>query len=272
MLRVGFLGAGKMAQALAKGFIAAGLTKGELISASAAPQDPQCVEAFQEMGAFASFDNKPVVEKSDVIWIAVKPQVVPEALADVKSLVTNRHLFLSVAMGVTVKELEKNLPNGSRVIRVMPNTPCLVRSGASVFVPGKKATKEDSFLAKKLLQAVGTCEEVSEYFLDTVTALSGSGPAYIYVIIESLADGGVKMGLPRDLAYRLAAQTVVGAGRMVLETNAHPGKLKDDVTSPAGSTAAGLHVLEKNGLRAALIGAIEEATKKCQEISAQSSE
>lgn len=160
------------------------------------------------------------------------------------------------------------LPKDARVIRVMPNTPALVRSGTSVFVSGSKATEKDADVTRTLLKSVGTCEEVSENLLDAITALSGSGPAYvikgfvysqcngfigkfiffqIYVLIESLADGGVKMGLPRDLAYRLAAQTVLGAGKMVRDTNIHPGILKDDVMSPAGSTAAGLYVLEQKG-------------------------
>lgn len=140
------------------------------------------------------------------------------------------------------------LPNESRVIRVMPNTPALVRQGCSVFVRGSKATDKDAFLTQQLLQSIGTCEEVAEYQMDAITALSGSGPAYVFVMIEALADGGVKMGLPRDLAYRLASQTVLGSGQLVRDSNRHPGQLKDDVTSPAGSTAAGLSHLEKKGI------------------------
>ncbi|KAK6629624.1 hypothetical protein RUM43_003441 [Polyplax serrata] len=265
MMKIGFIGAGKMAQALAKGFITAGLTKGEHIAASSAPQDIACIDAFKAMGAFASFDNKAVVEKSDVVMLAVKPHIVPIALSDIKPVVTPRHLIVSVAMGVTLKDIEKNLPEGTRVIRVMPNTPCMVQEGASVYVPGTKANKDDAEITKKLLQAVGTCEEAVESYLDPVTALSGSGPAYVYVMIEALADGGVKMGLPRDLALKLAAQTVVGAGRMVLTNKTHPGQLKDEVSSPAGSTCSGLHHLEKNCFRSALIGAIEAATLRCRE-------
>lgn len=141
----------------------------------------------------------------------------------------------------------QSLSSKARVIRAMPNTPALVRNGATVYVRGVAATSNDSSLTQKLFEAVGTCEEVTESMMDPVTALSGSGPAYIFVLIEALADGGVKMGLPRDLAYRLAAQTVLGAGKLVRETGRHPGQLKDDVTSPAGSTAAGLAFLEQNG-------------------------
>lgn len=258
-----------MAQALAKGFITAGLSKGNYIISSCHPSDLASAKAFQDLGAETIFENVPVVEKSDLVIVAVKPSIVPVALKEVKEspkLDTNK-LFLSIVMGVTVKKLEQCLPNDARIVRVMPNTPALVNSGASVFVRGHNVTDRDVFITKSLLKAVGTCEEVSENLLDTITALSGSGPAYVYVLIESLADGAVKMGLPRDLAYRLASQTVLGAGKMVRDTNIHPGVLKDDVTSPAGSTAAGLHYLEQKGFRSAVIGAIEAATQKCSQVS-----
>jgi pyrroline-5-carboxylate reductase len=226
----------------------------------------------QDLGAESLFENVPVVEKSDVIIVSVKPSVVPIALGDIKNApdIKADKLFLSIAMGVTIKQLEQYLPKECRVVRVMPNIPALVRSGASVFVTGSKATDRDAQLTKKLLKSVGTCEQVTENLLDAITALSGSGPAYIYILIESLADGGVKMGLPRDLAYRLASQTVLGAAQMVRDTNVHPGVLKDDVTSAAGSTAAGLHVLEQKGFRAAVISAIEAATERCREVTQSS--
>lgn len=141
----------------------------------------------------------------------------------------------------------KILPEDTRIIRVMPNTPAFVRQGCSVFVRGAKATDKDASLTKSFLESIGTCDEVTENLMDPITALSGSGPAYVFVMIEALADGGVKMGLPRDLAYRLASQTVLGAGQLVRDSGKHPGQLKDDVTSPAGSTASGLDHLEKNG-------------------------
>ncbi|XP_022915810.2 uncharacterized protein [Onthophagus taurus] len=267
LLKIGFIGGGKMAQAMAKGFISAGLSKGESMTASCHPSDMISHNAFKELGAESIFENVPVVQNSDVVIIATKPSVVPIALADItKAKVPAGKLFLSIAMGVTIKQLESYLPGESRVIRVMPNTPALVRSGASVYVCGSKATEEDGKITRKLLESIGTCDEVTEYMLDPITALSGSGPAYIYIMIEALADGGVKMGLPRDLAYRLASQTVLGASTMVKETKTHPGVLKDDVTSPAGSTAAGLHFLEQKGIRAALIGAIETATLRCREV------
>jgi len=256
-----------MAQALAKGFLTAGLTKGEHITASCVPQDVQCVEAFKELGSTVTFDNRVVAENSDVLLLAVKPSVVKPVLEFVRPKITSNHLLLSVAMGITVDQLEKLLPDGSKVVRVMPNTPALVQCGASVYVPGNHTTDEDNKLTQKLLSAVGTAERVPEYLMDPITALSGSGPGYVYVIIEAMADGAVRMGIPRDMAYRLASQTVLGAGTMVRDTREHPGKLKDDVTSPAGSTAAGLCALENGGIRHALIDALEKATERCRETS-----
>lgn len=207
-----------------------------------------------------------MVKKSDIVFIAVKPSVVSVALEAVNS-VSSGKLFISVAMGITLKELERLLPNDARVIRVMPNTPALVCEACSVFVRGTNATDSDAKITQALLEAIGTCEEVTENLMDPITALSGSGPAYIFVLIEALADGGVKMGLPRDLAYRLASQTVMGSGKMVRDTKDHPAVLKDAVTSPSGSTASGLHFLEKSNYRAAIIGAVEAATLRCKEIS-----
>ncbi|ERL90703.1 hypothetical protein D910_08050 [Dendroctonus ponderosae] len=256
LLRIGFIGGGKMAQAMAKGFISADLAS---------------LKAFKDLGAESVTENIPVVQKSQIVIVSVKPHIVPIALGDLKDAnIDDDKLYLSVAMGVTIKQLEQILPKGSRVIRVMPNTPALVQSGASVFVKGNAATEGDTTITKKLLQSIGTCEEVSEGMMDAVTALSGSGPAYVYLFIEALADGGVKMGLPRDLAYRLAAQTVLGGGKMVRDTKTHPGVLKDDVTSPGGSTATGIHFLEERAFRGTVMGAIEAATKRCKEVAASS--
>nr|NP_732243.1 Pyrroline-5-carboxylate reductase-like 2, isoform B [Drosophila melanogaster]AAN13746.1 Pyrroline-5-carboxylate reductase-like 2, isoform B [Drosophila melanogaster] len=170
-------------------------------------------------------------------------------------------------MGITLSTIESSLSPQARVIRVMPNLPAVVCSGCSVFVRGSKATDADADITQKLLQSVGTCEPVDESQLDVVTALSGSGPAYVFVMIEALADGAVHMGMPRDLAYRLASQTVLGAGHMVRDSGMHPGQLKDGVTSPAGSTAAALRQLELSGFRAAVSGAVEQATLRCRQIS-----
>lgn len=266
MLKIGFLGGGKMAQALAKGFINAGLSKGEKIIASCLPSDSGSIEAFQELGSSTVFSNSSVADHGDVLILSVKPQVVHKVLPEIKS---KNKLLLSIAMGISLNTLEKGLPEGTPVIRVMPNTPALVGCGATVYSRGRNASEKDAQLTEKLFSAVGFCEEVSENMIDPVTALAGSGPAYIYMVIEALADGAVKMGMMRPLAYKLAAQTVLGAGVMVRETNTHPGQLKDDVTSPAGSTITAVHYLEKHGLRSALIGAIEAATLRCREVTSQ---
>lgn len=220
------------------------------------------------MGAKSFIENIPVVQGTDVIFLSVKPNVVNTVLQDVHSVSANK-LFISIAMGVPISALQKKLSPTARVIRVMPNTPIMVQNGCSVFSRSENATDEDASLVETLFNSIGTCEEVPETYFDAVTALSGSGPAYVYVMIEALADGGVKMGLPRDLAYRLAAQTVMGAGKMVKETKAHPAQLKDDVSSPAGSTIHALHYLEKNRFRESLIGAIEKATERCRQVAEQ---
>ncbi|XP_011644512.1 pyrroline-5-carboxylate reductase isoform X1 [Pogonomyrmex barbatus] len=268
MLKIGFLGGGKMAQALAKGFIRTGLSKGEMMLASCLPNDIGSIEFFKKVGSNTVFTNAPIIDHGDVLILSVKPQVVPKVLPEFK-IRDNKKLLISIAMGISLTSLEKALPAGTPVIRVMPNTPALVGCGATVFARGKHATDKDAEITEKLFSAVGICEEVPENFIDPITALAGSGPAYIFMIIEAMADGGVKMGLTRPMAYKFAAQTVLGAGTMVRETNLHPGQLKDDVSSPAGCTITAIHQLEKDGLRSALISAIEAATLRCREVSSQ---
>ncbi|XP_067619361.1 pyrroline-5-carboxylate reductase 1, mitochondrial [Eurosta solidaginis] len=264
--RIGIVGGGKMALAMVKGFLSAGLTKSESVVASVHPDDTQSLKQFERIGVETVVKNEPVVEKSDIIFISVKPQVVPVILPEIKPL-SNNKLFISIAMGITLNTLEEYLASDSRVIRVMPNMPALVQSACSVYACGTKATQADGQITEALLKAIGTCEEVPENMFDAITGLSGSGPAYVFVMIEALADGGVRMGLPRDVAYRLAAQTVVGAGKMVRDTKQHPGILKDNVTSPAGSTAAALKVLEAAGLRGTIADAVQAATLRCREVS-----
>ena len=179
---------------------------------------------------------------------------------------TRKHLLISIAAGVPLAKLEAGLGAGARLIRVMPNTPALVGASATAFALGKSARLEDGALAQKLFSAVGVSFQVKEALLDAVTGLSGSGPAYVYLFIEGLSDGGVAAGLPRDIATRLAAQTVLGSAKMVLETGLHPGALKDMVTSPGGTTIEGLHELEKGKLRGTLISAVRAATEKSRKL------
>ncbi|KAK8382691.1 hypothetical protein O3P69_015486 [Scylla paramamosain] len=260
-LRIGFIGAGNMAQALAKGFISSGLAKPQNVTASCPPTDQHLLQQMKQLlGCATTHDNREVASTSDVVVVCVKPTIVGRVLQELRPCVTpDRPLVTSVALGVTLSSMEAALPPEARVMRIMPNTPALVQHGASVFTRGTHTTPEDAELTQKMLSAVGQCDEVPETFLDAVTGLSGAGPAYMYLVVEALADGGVRMGLPRDLAQRLAAQTMMGAAKMVLSTGKHPGQLKDEVCSPGGCTIQGVQVLEDAGLRSALISAVHTA-------------
>lgn len=263
---IGFLGAGRMATALARGWLGTGLA-GRILAGDPAPQ---AREAFTTAtGVPAVADNRAVVAGSDLLVLAVKPQSMAGLLAEVRPAVTADHLVVSIAAGITLKQLADGLGPGRRLVRVMPNTPCLVGASASGYTPGESATADDVALVDRLLNAVGRAYRVPEHLLDAVTGLSGSGPAFVYVMIEALSDGGVRVGLPRDVATALAAQTVLGSAKMVLETGSHPGVLKDQVASPGGTTIAGLHALERGGLRAALIDAVEAATRRATELGRQ---
>lgn len=262
---LGFIGAGKMATALAAGFVRASLVSDQQVLAS--DLSPEARDRFaRETGCRTSASNAEVVKFGRVLVLAVKPGQVREVLAEVRDGFSEAHLLISIAAGVPLNQLEQGLPSGARVIRVMPNTPALVGASASAFALGKAARREDSELAQKLLGSVGVAMELKEGLLDAVTGLSGSGPAYGYVMIEALSDGGVAAGLPRDIATRLAAQTVLGAAKMVLETGQHPGALKDMVASPGGTTIEGLCELEKGGLRGILISAVRAAAEKSKKL------
>jgi pyrroline-5-carboxylate reductase len=266
-IRIGFLGAGRMATALARSWVQAGLVAAERCQAS--DPSPQARQTFTaETGCAAGIDNRAVVAVSDVLVLAVKPQAMAGLLAEIRPQVRTP-LVVSIAAGFTLRQLSDALGSTCRLIRVMPNTPCLVGASASGYAPGERATPEDIALVDRLLNAVGRAYRLPESLLDAVTGLSGSGPAFVYLVIEALSDGGVRMGLPREVATALAAQTVLGAARMVLETGAHPGLLKDMVASPGGTTIAGLHALERGGVRGAFIDAVEAATKRSMELGKQ---
>ncbi|KAL3891381.1 hypothetical protein ACJMK2_003643 [Sinanodonta woodiana] len=263
-MTVGFIGAGRMAQAMARGLISTGVIKPRNITAS--DTDPRMLNYIKELGVHITEDNTQVVERSKLIVIAVKPNVVRLVLKDISRVMSADKVLVSIAAGIPISTIEQELPPKTRVIRVMPNTPALVQAAASVLAPGTGVLPGDSELVQELLQCIGICEAGSEKLLDAVTGLSGSGPAYAFAAIEALSDGGVKMGLPRDLAIKLAAQTLLGAAKMVLETKKHPGQLKDEVCSPGGTTITAMHVLEKGGFRGALIDAVEAATLKAREL------
>ena len=261
---IGFIGAGQMARALASGFVNSGLVAPERIVAA----DPleSALAAFRKAvpAARTVADNATLAREADVLFLATKPQHVLPALADAKSQIGDK-LLVSIAAGVNLKTLSGALAE-ARLVRVMPNTPCLIGQSASGYCMGPRATAADGQLVAQLLGAVGRAIAVDEKLLDAVTGLSGSGPAFVFVMIEALSDGGVRMGLPRDVAMALAAQTVRGAAQMVLETGEHPSVLKDRVASPGGTTIAGLQALEAGGLRAALMAAVEAATRRSIEL------
>jgi pyrroline-5-carboxylate reductase len=267
MLKWGFIGSGKMATALIKGMLRAGIAPLEAICASD-PLEGARGQLAAETGVTVLESNVPLVQRSDVIVLAVKPQNVREVLENISPFVTTEHLVVSIAAGITIASIVQALRVGTPVIRVMPNTPALVGEGASAYALGPNVQPEDEAVVKILLDSIGRTVNVAESLLDAVTGLSGSGPAFVYVMIEALADGGVKVGLPRDVATLLAAQTVLGAAKMVRDTGQHPGLLKDQVASPAGTTIAGLQTLERAGLRGALIDAVEAATRRSAELAA----
>jgi len=264
-LKIGFLGAGKMAAALARGFIHAGLVTPDDIMGSD-PYEAARLTFGKETGVKTTAFNPDVLQFAQVIVLAVKPDLVNDVLAEARSHFTEKHLLISIAAGVPIARLENALPPGARVIRVMPNTPALVGASASAFAPGQAAQSEDAQLTQKLFSAVGVAYPVKESLLDAVTGLSGSGPAYAFLIIEALSDGGVAAGLPRDIATKLAAQTLLGSAKLLLETGQHPAALKDMVTSPGGTTIEGIHELEKAGVRGALINAVRAATDKSRKL------
>ncbi|HHT9137477.1 MAG TPA: pyrroline-5-carboxylate reductase [Candidatus Wunengus sp. YC60] len=263
--KFGFIGGGKMGEALCRGIINAGLGKAENIMVSDVVVE-RCQLLNKEIGVKTTQSNKDAATFADVIILAVKPQMMGDVLDQLKNDITTRHLVVSIAAGIPIRFIESRLQVGTRIIRVMPNTPCLIGVSATAFALGKCATDADGQLVLNLFNAVGKVFRLDEKYLDAVTGLSGSGPAYVYMFIEALSDGGVKMGLPRDVATILAAQTVMGAAKMVLETGQHPAQLKDAVTSPGGTTIEGLSKLEDFGFKSAVINAVEAATLKSKKL------
>ncbi|HEX7665582.1 MAG TPA: pyrroline-5-carboxylate reductase [Polyangiaceae bacterium] len=256
---VGFLGAGNMAGALIKGLCHAKVVAPQSILASDVKIERlKQLESAHKIRVTA--DNHQLVRESDILVVAVKPQVVDKVLGAIGAEIRPETLVISVAAGVPLEALEARLPKNARVVRAMPNTPATSLAGATAIAAGSHANDTDMQAAHELFEAVGRVVTLDETLLDAVTGLSGSGPAYVMLIIEALADGGVKMGLHRDTALLLAAQTVYGSAKLLLDTGEHPGRLKDMVTSPGGTAIAGLHTLESGALRKTLIDAVESAS------------
>ncbi|HEY5958299.1 MAG TPA: pyrroline-5-carboxylate reductase, partial [Polyangiaceae bacterium] len=256
---------GNMGSAIIRGLLAAGkATRDTLLGSDTATE--RLLALADQLGFCAVTDNNQLVANSDVVVLAVKPQMMVSVLRGLEPSVCANKLFVSIAAGVTLGTIEQALPEGARVVRTMPNTPVTVLSAATAIARGAHATTADLDRVRYLFEAVGAVVTVDEAMLDAVTGLSGSGPAYVLMTIEALADGGVRMGLPRVTAQQLAAQTVFGTAKMVLESNLHPAQLRDNVTSPGGTTAAGLAALEAGALRHAFISAVEAATRRSIEL------
>lgn len=269
-IKLGFVGAGMMAGAMIRGLVKANVVAPSNLTASDGYQ-PSLDKLSAELGILTTTSNLQLAKQSDVVVIAVKPGQVREVCEDIGKGNADA-LVISIAAGVTIANLEAWVKAGAsgnaapKVVRVMPNTPALVGELAAAYAPNENCTAADAALAGMMLGALGTAFKVKETDLDAVTGLSGSGPAYVFQFIEALSDGGVRAGLPRDVATTLAAKTVRGAATMVLETGKHPGELKDQVTSPGGTTIAGVHALEVGGMRAAVINAVMAACERSKEL------
>lgn len=258
------IGAGHMAEALLGGVLAAKIAEPVDLWATD-PSEPRRELIQHRFGIRVGSNNHEAVSWADIVLLAVKPQVLDAVVTDLGRSLSGR-LIVSVAAGISIDDMAGRLPAGARIVRVMPNAPAMVREGMSAIAFGATVTEADKDVVRMIFESVGRVAVVAEVLMDAVTGLSGSGPAYIFMAIEALADGGVKMGLPRAVAELLAAQTAVGAARTVLETGEHPGRLKDFVASPGGTTIAGLYQLEQGGLRASLMAAVRAATERAKEL------
>ena len=262
--KVAFVGGGQMAEALIGGILAARLCEPDHIRVSD-PVAERLDFLKTKYGVSTSGSNAEIASWGDIVVLAVKPQVLERVLKEIEGCLA-KPLVVSIVAGVPIVRITDLCGKGTRVIRAMPNTPALVREGMTALAVGAGVQEQDVASVRRIFESVGKVVPVEERLMDAVTGLSGSGPAYVFLAIEALADGGVKMGVPRDIAGVLATQTVLGAARMVMETGLHPARLKDQVASPGGTTMAGLHRLEQGGLRATLIDAVEAATKRSQEL------
>jgi pyrroline-5-carboxylate reductase len=264
--KIAVIGAGNMGRALIGGMVNAKLTAPKNITASRRNEE-SLKELRKKWGIHAISDNKKAVAGADIVILAVKPQVAQAVLAEIAPAVNKGQLIISIMAGLTTATINKKLKKPCPVVRAMPNTPCLVDAGATAICAGAHATDKDLSAAEAIFKSVGKVVTLPESALDAVTGLSGSGPVYIYMVIEAMIDGGVKMGIPRAIATQLAAQTVLGAAKLVIETGKHPAILKDEVTTPGGCAINAIHILETKGLRSVLIDAIVTATNRSLELS-----
>ena len=263
--KIGVIGAGKIGSAIARGVIRAGLAMKEKVMASDVSEALRQAAA-SELGIKVTADNGALCDFADIVILAVKPQIVDPVAKEIAKKLGKTKLLVSVAAGVPIARIEGNLEKGARVVRVMPNIPCVVGAGAAAYGGGTHATSTDLEKVGAILNSFGVGMAVEEKYLDAVTGLSGSGPAYVFLFMEALADGGVQVGLARDVALKLAMQTVYGAAKMALDGNKHLGELKDEVTSPGGTTIAGLYAMEQKGFHGTVMDAVVSATRRSQEL------
>ncbi|XP_072175882.1 pyrroline-5-carboxylate reductase 1, mitochondrial-like [Diadema setosum] len=261
---IGFLGAGNVAMTITKGLLSASAVAADRIAVSAPSK--RNLKLIEDLGARTTHSNRELLEMADTVFLAIKPNLAGAVLKEVAPFVNKNHLFISLAAGISIDYIEDILPDKSRVIRAMPNTPSIIMQGATVFACGTHVKEGDNRLIQSLFSRLGISLEGDESVIDAAMAVSGCGPAYAYVAIDALADGGVKMGLPRDIAIKLGAQTLLGSAKMVLAGEKHPSELKDDVCSPGGTTIDAIHELEKGGFRRCLIEAVEAACLKARKI------
>lgn len=267
MNSIGFIGSGNMTEAMIKGLLSSKSFKKSQITASDVNTE-RLKYISSEYGVKTSSDNKKVVEKSDVIVLSIKPNVCELVLKEFKNLSVSKKIFLSIAAGVKTSFIKGKVGKNIKLARVMPNTPSLVQQGASAVYFDEGFSDDEKQSVIKILNSIGRAYKVeAEELMDAVTGLSGSGPAFVSMFIEALSDGGVKMGLSRKFSLDLAVQTVLGTSKLIMETGKHPGEVKDMVSSPGGTTIAGIHTLEEKGFRAAVVSAVEKATKRSKELS-----
>lgn len=264
MVKIGIVGAGNMASALAGGLLKSGKINPKALSIS--DKNASNLEKWSTFGVFVSENNIEVISRSDVIIFAVKPNILPSVLEEAKA-VSGDKLFVSIAAGTTIESIEKILGDDVKIVRAMPNTPAKVGCGMTVISPNKNIQKAELEIAEDVFSAVGEVVILEEKHINTATALHGSSPAYVYMMIDAMADGGVKHGLPKETALRLAAKAVEGASKMVLETHEHPQALKDAVCSPGGTTIAAVCELEKSGFSVAVSQAVDVCIKRADEMS-----
>lgn len=262
--KIGFIGCGKMAQAMVKGIIASGIVQSQQIMVSAKTEST--LKTVQEKYAVQTATNMDVASWSDLLFLAIKPDIHKEIIQEIKDYILEDTVVITVAAGITLQFIEKEFGKKVKAVRSMPNTPSFVGEGMSALSINEQVNKSDLDTVLEIFNSFGRAEVIHEALMDSIPAISGSSPAYVFMFIEALADGGVKNGIPREQAYRLAAQSVLGAAKMVLETGMHPGELKDGVCTPGGATIEAVSTLEQNGFRGAVLQAMEKCTEKTKKL------